>query len=118
MPRLLRALTVVLVLGAPLALLSACSDTPTSPTPTSIAAGLKPRDFAVCAYGEWQADGSCTGTVEYCTDRTASSGAFCAQDVSSCFLGCDNGGGSYGGGYYPPEAEINPDPWASVTTKH
>lgn len=109
-----RSISVFLALGVSFALISACSDTSTSPeraAPSDVSQ-LKPKRFAVCVYGQWQGDGTCSGSVEYCSDNTFASGAFCA-DVSLCGdFGCD-GGGSYGGGYGPPPNSLDtydPDP--------
>lgn len=102
MKRLVRSCAYLLALVVPALLSSACSDAPTSTPAPSTVSQLKPRAFAVCAYGQWLADGSCTGTVEYCTDNTPQSGAFCNQAV--CFMDC-NGGGGYGG--YTPTAHYD-----------
>jgi hypothetical protein len=92
MKRILAVATALLV-----GFVTACSDVPVTAPVTSVSE-IKPRAFAVCAFGEWQADGSCSGHEEWCTDHTSSSGAFCTQTLLGCdvFLGCGDGG-SYGG---------------------
>lgn len=81
-----------------LAVVAACSDSSTT-APSSNPTVLKPKTFAVCAYGEWLGDGSCSGTIEWCADATIASGAFCNQNISLCeTFDCYYGGTNSGSG--------------------
>jgi hypothetical protein len=61
---------------------------------------IRPKTFAVCAYGEWQADGTCSGSIEHCTDNTISSGAFCYQGIGVCFPFECSSGGTFSNGHH------------------
>lgn len=109
MLRFLKRTVLIILTAAPIALIAACADSPTSPVPSTVSE-LKPKAFLVCAFGEWQADGTCSGSVEQCFDHTFQSGAFCDSEVVLCSFDCGDGG-NYGGGYYPPVPDtFDPDP--------